>query len=82
MFEFISENPDTLALSIAVIAGLFGFVKWLDARTLKLKNERYVKYIQLIRVLSGYNDCLGPLKLCHYLLTKGVKENGTETVFG
>ena len=38
MFEFISENPDTLALSIAVIAGLFGFVKWLDARILKLKN--------------------------------------------
>ena len=82
MFEFISENPDTLALSIAVIAGLFGFVKWLDARTLKLKNERYVKYIQLIRVLSGYNYCLVPLKLCHYLLTKGVTENGTETVFG
>ena len=27
-------------------------------------------------------DCLGPLKLCHYLLTKGVTENGTETVFG
>ena len=28
------------------------------------------------------NGCLGPLKLCHYLLTKGVTENGTETVFG
>ena len=28
------------------------------------------------------NSCLGPLKLCHYLLTKGVTENGTETVFG
>ena len=27
-------------------------------------------------------DCLGPLKLCHYLLTKGVTKNGTETVFG
>ena len=27
-------------------------------------------------------NCLGPLKLCHYLLTKGVTENGTETVFG
>ena len=26
--------------------------------------------------------CVGPLKLCHYLLTKGVTENGTETVFG
>jgi hypothetical protein len=30
----------------------------------------------------GLIDCLGPLKLCHYLLTKGVTENGTETVFG
>ena len=28
------------------------------------------------------SPCLGPLKLCHYLLTKGVTENGTETVFG
>ena len=26
--------------------------------------------------------CLGPLKLCHYLLTNGVAKNGTETVFG
>ena len=25
--------------------------------------------------------CLGPLKLCHYLLTKGVMQNGTETIF-
>ena len=29
-----------------------------------------------------FEACLGPLKLCHYLLTKGVTENGTETVFG
>ena len=29
-----------------------------------------------------FESCLGPLKLCHYLLTKGVTENGTETVFG
>ena len=26
--------------------------------------------------------CLGPLKLCQYLLTNGVAKNGTETVFG
>jgi len=26
--------------------------------------------------------CLGPLKLCQYLLTKGVGKNGTEAVFG
>ena len=56
MFEFISENPDNIALLIATFAGLFGLVKWLDARTLTLKNERYDKYIQLIRVLSGSND--------------------------
>ena len=31
---------------------------------------------------SATQYCLGPLKLCHYLLTKGVTENGTETVFG
>ena len=61
MFEFISENPDTLALSIAVIVGLFGFVKWLDARTLKLKNERYVKYIQLIKYFQGITTIRKPL---------------------
>ena len=26
--------------------------------------------------------CLGPLKLCQYLLTNGVAKTGTETVFG
>jgi len=33
-------------------------------------------------LIAGVGSCLGPLKLCHYLLTKGVTENGTETVFG
>ena len=36
----------------------------------------FVAYITRVE-----RDCLGPLKLCHYLLTKGVTENGTETVF-
>ena len=27
-------------------------------------------------------ECLGPLKLCQYFLTKGVGKNGAETVFG
>ena len=35
-----------------------------------------------IKHFSSKRSCLGPLKLCHYLLTKGVTENGTETVFG
>ena len=31
---------------------------------------------------KSFRDCLGPLKLCQYLLTNGVAKNGTETVFG
>ena len=30
---------------------------------------------------AWFVDCLGPLKLCQYLLTNGVAKNGTETVF-
>lgn len=33
-------------------------------------------------VIRGSLTCLGPLKLCQYLLTNGVAKNGTETVFG
>ena len=40
-----------------------------------------IKIAQTAGLLSS-NACLGPLKLCHYLLTKGVTDNGTETVFG
>ena len=32
--------------------------------------------------LELFQLCLGPLKLCQYLLTNGVAKNGTETVFG
>ena len=39
-------------------------------------------YEELLRLELPRGRCLGPLKLCHYLLTKGVTENGTETVFG
>jgi len=37
-----------------------------------------------INLRSGYYSelCLGPLKLCQYLLCKGVTQDGTETVFG
>ena len=41
----------------------------------------YLLY-KLNPVFDLETKCLGPLKLCHYLLTKGVTENGTETVFG
>jgi len=39
-------------------------------KTLKVAGDN-----ELYRGLIG---CLGPLKLCHYLLTKGVTENGSE----
>ena len=31
--------------------------------------------------LRNVSACLGPLKLCQYLLTNGVAKKGTETVF-
>ena len=38
--------------------------------------------LSLKGITGAKHKCLGPLKLSHYLLTKGVTENGTETVFG
>jgi hypothetical protein len=49
-----------------------------DAREAKLRvaelNQTFTTIIK--------EACLGPLKLCQYLLTNGVAKNGTETVFG
>jgi len=53
MLELIAENTNQITLIIAIIAGLFAFIKWLDTRNQNLKDERYKKYIQLIRILSG-----------------------------
>lgn len=53
MLELITENNAYITLIIAIGAGLFAFIKWLDSRNLSLKNERYKSYMQLIRVLSG-----------------------------
>jgi hypothetical protein len=57
--------------------------------------ERYIAAVPLILLacdglasdVAGVSPfaekaCLGPLKLCQYLLTNGVAKNGTETVFG
>ena len=44
------------------------------------KHHRFPRDIILCAV--RWYLCLGPLKLYHYLLTKGVAENGTETIFG
>ena len=49
-----------------------------------------IMLLKLTGNITGYissteqqsHHCLGPLKLCHYLLRKGVTQNGTETVFG
>ncbi len=54
--EFISNHADQLTIIFAICAGLFAFIKWLDARNQTLKNERYERYIQHIRILSGSRD--------------------------
>jgi len=53
MLELITENNAYITLMIAIGAGLFAFVKWIDSRNQNLRNERYKSYMQLIRILSG-----------------------------
>lgn len=56
-FSFMTENWKELGVFIpsflAIGAGLFNLWKWLDNRKQALKNERYVEYNRLNKVLSG-----------------------------
>lgn len=54
--KFISQNIDNITLIIAIFAGLFTFIKWIDSRNRELKNERYKKYMQLIKIISGSKE--------------------------
>jgi len=51
--EFISQNKDIIGFVIAIIAGSFAFVKWIDTRNRELKEKRYKTYMDLIGVISG-----------------------------
>ena len=53
MLEAVGNNSDQITIVIAILAGLFAFIKWIDTRNQTLKNERYERYIQHIRILSG-----------------------------
>lgn len=59
MIELLSKNIETIALILSVFAGLFAFIKWLDSRNMKIKNDRYEKYINLIKRLSGSSEGSG-----------------------
>ena len=54
--EFVSQNIDSITLIIAIFAGLFAFIKWIDSRNRELKNKRYKKYMRLIRTISGSKE--------------------------
>ena len=54
--QFIINNAEQLTIILAIGAGLFTFIKWLDACNQSLKNKRYERYIQHIRILSGSRD--------------------------
>jgi len=51
--EFINQNKELIGFVVAVFAGLFAFIKWLDARNRELKESRYKTYMELIGVVSG-----------------------------
>lgn len=56
MLELIAQNNNQITMIVAIVAGLCAFLKWLDTRNQNVKNERYNKYIQLIKVLSGSKE--------------------------
>jgi len=51
--EFISQNKDLIGFFVAIMAGLFTFVRWIDTRNRELKEKRYKTYMDLIGVISG-----------------------------
>jgi len=53
ILEFITQNKDLIGLIVVSLAGLFGFVKWIDTRRRELREKRYKTYMDLIGVISG-----------------------------
>lgn len=53
ILELISQNKDLIGFVIAIMAGLFAFIKWIDTRNRELKEKRYKIYMDLIGVISG-----------------------------
>ncbi len=53
MLDFITQNKDLISVFTVSLAGLFVFVKWIDARNRELKEKRYKTYMDLIGVISG-----------------------------
>ena len=53
----------------------------MPVRSQTVMYESHLKHHAGRGVDSGL-PCLGPLNLCHYLLCKGVTQDGTETVLG
>ena len=60
MEDFISNNFNQITFILTVIAGVFAFIKWLDSRNLKIKNDRYQQYIQHIRSFAGCGSNISP----------------------
>jgi hypothetical protein len=51
--ELISQNTEIIGFVVAIFAGLFAFVKWIDTRNRELREKRYKTYMDLIGVISG-----------------------------
>lgn len=60
MIELISDNVNLIPSILAIVGGLYAFIKWLDERRLRLedrklafKDERLKGYQSLLMTLSG-----------------------------
>ncbi len=45
-----------LSYLLPIVAGIFAFIKWVDSRNKQLKNDRYDKYIKLVKIISGSKE--------------------------
>jgi hypothetical protein len=53
MINFITQNKELLSFIIAIFAGVFTAIKYLDTRKRELQEKRYAKYMDLIAMISG-----------------------------
>ena len=71
---------------MAVLGGLIYVLapKYFVAQQAERDNSTKCKSYRALESIAFamYRECLGPLKLCQYFLSKGVGKNGTEAVFG
>ena len=77
--DFQSSAGVTVNIDNALgVPAVWAAVNFISGTLASLPLEVYRGNERVTDGIGAWLNCLGPLKLCHYLLTKGVTENGTK----